>query len=432
MRKIMQQYGFGIFLTAAMSLTACGPVTFDELEEAPEKVYDELKIQNVMSLPTPDDANPEIVRMIPGTNDKAVFVSSSKKSITLINYTATSFSYGNTYFFFQNDSTAELTSIDVSPDGSTIAIMVAKANCSKGSVLFASLADGSVLKEVQVGYNPDSAAFSKDGKWLVVANEDDREDRSCKPADRRGGSISFIDLTAGYAQASQVQEVPIDHDLNSEPEGIKISPDNETVIIAVQETDEVGFFKLSEVPNASVKLLNIPKYNGNSAEPDGLAISDDGALGLVSNEKNGTFTLVDMINKTIYGSYGVENDSQIAAASGGNFFQSPPYNIDARASTKRTEPEECRLITKSGKTYALVVLQESHALIAFDVTDPSAPTFDSIAPTGIDYATDIGMKSSEVGGEGLAFNTSNGIAFVANERENSVTMLKSSWTDDSF
>jgi DNA-binding beta-propeller fold protein YncE len=428
----MQQFGLGILLISAMSMTACGPVALDELEDAPEKVYDELKIQNVMSLPTPDDANPEIVRMIPGTNDQAVFVSSSKKSITLITYTATSFSYGNTYFFFQNDSTAELTSIDVSPDGTTIAIMVAKANCSKGSILLVSLADGSILKEIEVGYNPDSAAFSKDGKWLVVANEDDREDRSCKPADRKGGSISFIDLKAGYAQASQVQEVPINHDDDSEPEGIKVSPDNETVIIAVQETDEVGFFKLSEVPNASVQLVSIPKYNGNSAEPDGLAISDDGTLGLVSNEKNGTFTLVDMANRTLYGSYSVENDAAIAAASGGNFFQSPPYNTDARAATKRTEPEECRLITKSGRTYALIVLQESHALITFDVTDPSAPTFDSIAPTGIDYATDIGMKSSAVGGEGLAFNTSNGIAFVANERENSVTMLKSSWSDDSF
>jgi hypothetical protein len=111
------------------------------------------------------------------------------------------------------------------------------------------------------------------------------------------------------------------------------------VIIAVQETDEVGFFKLSEVPNAAVQLVSIPKYNGNSAEPDGLAISDDGALGLVSNEKNGTFTLVDMANKTLYGSYAVENDAKIAAASGGNFFQSPPYNIDARAATKRTEPK---------------------------------------------------------------------------------------------
>ncbi len=65
----MQQFGWGILLISAIFLSACGPVALDELEDVPEKVYDELKIQNVMSLPTPDDANPEIVRMIPGTND---------------------------------------------------------------------------------------------------------------------------------------------------------------------------------------------------------------------------------------------------------------------------------------------------------------------------------------------------------------------------
>ena len=288
-----------------------------------------------------------------------------------------------------------------------------------------------MISTIEVGYNPDSASFSKDGSYLVVANEDDREDRSCKPADRNGGSVSILDLRSGNAAASVIQEIAVDHDTDSEPEGVKVSPDNNTVIVAIQETSEVGFFNLADVPNATMTRVALPEVDGNAAEPDGLAISPDGTVGVIANERNGTFSIVSMADKTLYGTYSIENDSSIVSYSGGaSYFSSPPYNVDARKATKRTEPEETNIITKTDKNYVLMALQESHGVIVFDITDPTAPIFDSIAPSGINYAEDIGMEKSDIGSEGLATHPTTGVVLVANEREGSITLMKSNWTDD--
>ena len=65
-----------------------------EDDEVVETVYDSFDIQNVMSLTAGEDANAEIVRTVPGTDDKAVFVSSAIGRLTVIDYTTSSFAFG--------------------------------------------------------------------------------------------------------------------------------------------------------------------------------------------------------------------------------------------------------------------------------------------------------------------------------------------------
>ena len=122
-----------LVLAACLLLNAC--VQPEELLEPAEKEYDSFSITAVTSIQTQEDANPEIVRMIPGSLNQAVAVSSASKTITLLTYTSSSLEATDVYFFLQDDDTAELTSIDISPDGATVAIMVAKADCAKGSVI---------------------------------------------------------------------------------------------------------------------------------------------------------------------------------------------------------------------------------------------------------------------------------------------------------
>ena len=63
----------------------------------------------------------------------------------------------------------------------------------------------------------------------------------------------------------------------------------------------------------------------------------------------------------------------------------------------------------------------------YDVTDPANPVFDSMAPAGIDHASDNGMEKSAIGSEGLGMHQTNGIAFSANEREGSISMFTAAW-----
>lgn len=398
-----------------------------EDDEVVETVYDSFDIQNVMSLTAGEDANAEIVRTVPGTDDKAVFVSSAIGRLTVIDYTTSSFAFGSTYDLDPGSATAEMTSIDVSiPIGgeSYVAVCVAETDCAKGKIMFVKLSDGSIVKEVEVGYNPDGAAFTKNGSHLVVACEDDREDRPCKPAERNGGSVSIISLSGGVANASLVQDFAVDWDPDSEPEHAETSADG-TVIVSIQETSQIMIFNVSDAPltEGEYTVVDLPDDGGTAddgagveCEPDGLFISPDGTKALISSERNGTFQLMALPSGTLYGNpYVIEND----LPSG--------WQRDDRSYKKRTEPEECSLVERDDKLYAVFALQESHAVIVYDVTDPANPVFDSMAPAGIDYANDNGMEKSAIGSEGLGMHQTNGVAFSANEREGSISMFTAAW-----
>ena len=393
----------------------------EETEDPAEVTYDSFDIETVMTVATATDANPEIVRVVPGSDDKAVFVASATNQLFEITYTKTSFAIEELATLSTGSATAEFTSIDVSRpiNGKTyVGICVAEADCGRGSVKIVDLDNpSSVVTIPDIGYNPDGMAFTKDGSYLIVACEDDREDRPCKPADRHGGSVSIISLKNGVANATLVQDYIVDLSEDSEPEHAETSADG-TVVVSVQETSQILVFNANDAPldASEVHVINLqPDAGDNEAEPDGLYIYPSGDYALISNERNGSFQIVDLTTFTASDPYTIEND----LPSG--------WQRDERKSTKRTEPEECSVIEKDGHFYAVFALQESHAVVVYDVTDPENPVFDSIAKAGIDPDSDNGMESSDVGSEGLGAHPTNGVVFSANEREGSVTMFTAAW-----
>lgn len=418
------KYLLPLALVACLSLSFVGCSDDDDPVTPPVEAT-EFEVATVMSVATAADANPEIIRMVPGSNDKAVFVASATNQLFPITYTANSFTVEAPIFLDPGSATAEMTSIDISPligGENYVAVCVAEADCAKGWILLVKISDGTVAARVDgIGFNPDGCAFTKDGEYLIVACEDDREDRPCKPVDRNGGSFSIIDLRTGVANATLVQDYLVDWDVDSEPEHCETSADG-TVVVSVQETSQIVIFNTADLPlaedDSEITIVDLPTDAGGiECEPDGLYISPDGTLALISNERNGTFQMMSLPSGTMLGiPYIVEQD-----------FAAPPYNVDDRKATKRTEPEECSLVVKDGRLFAVLALQESHAVIVYDVTDPANPVFDSIAPAGINWAADIGMEASTIGSEGVAVHPTNGIMFSANEREGSITMYKNSW-----
>ena len=413
-----------VAFVACLSLSFVGCSDDDDPVVPPPAEETEFEVATLMSVATAVDANPEIVRMVPGSNDQAVFIASGTNQLFPITYAANSFTIGAPTNLAPGSATAEMTSIDVSPvmtDGENyVAVCVAEVDCAKGWILLVKLSDGTIAATVQgIGYNPDGCAFTKDGEYLIVACEDDREDRPCKPVDRHGGSFSIIDLRTGVANATLVQDYLVDWDVDSEPEHCETSS-NGTVVVSVQETSQIVIFNTADLPleESDLTIVDLPTdAGGNECEPDGLYISPDGNHALISNERNGTFQMMELPSGTMLGvPYTIEDD-----------ISAPPYNVDARKATKRTEPEECSLVVKDNRMFAVLALQESHAVVVYDVTDPANPVFDSIAPAGIDYANDIGMEKSTIGSEGLAAHPTNGVVFSANEREGSITMYKNSW-----
>jgi len=391
----------------------------DAVDEIP--TFDSFSLNTVMTVATAADANPEIIRMVPGSEDLAVFVASGTNQLFGINYTSSSFAMEELATLSTGSATAEFTSIDVSPligGENYIAVCVAEADCARGSIKLVKLSDPTVVVTVpDIGYNPDGCAFTKDGSYLIVACENDREDRACKPADVWGGSVTIIDLRDGIAAASLIQDYEVNHALDSEPEHCETSADG-TVVVSVQETSQILVFNANDAPldASEVTIVDLVADAGdNEAEPDGLYIYPSGDYALISNERNGSFQILDLTSYTATAPHTILNDLPDG------------WQHDARVSTKQTEPEEAAVIEKDGHTYALMALQESHAVVAYDVTDPANIIFDSVAKAGIDPDSDMGMEKSTVGSEGLAVHPTNGVVFSANEREGSVTMFNASW-----
>ncbi len=392
-------------------------------EEVVDEVitYDSFGLETVMSVATAIDANPEIIRMVPGSDDQAVFVASGTNQLFSITYTSNSFTLTELAVLSTGSATSEFTSIDVSPligGENYIAVCVAEADCGKGSIKLVKLSDPtSVVTVADIGYNPDGTAFTKDGSYLIVACEDDREDRPCKPDTRHGGSVSIISLKDGIANASLVQDYIVDLSVDSEPEHCETAADG-TVIVSVQETSQILIFNANDAPldASEVTVVDLPTDAGlNEAEPDGLFIFPDGTQALISNERNGTFQVLDIAAGTVTAPYTIENDLPDG------------WQRDARKSTKRTEPEECSVIEKDGHLYAIFALQESHAVVVYDVTDAANPVFDSISEAGVAWEADNLMEKSEIGSEGVGVHPTNGIVFSANEREGSITMFSANW-----
>jgi len=393
-------------------------------DEDVETIFDSFLIQAMMSLDAGEDGNAEIVRVVPDSDNEAVFVSSAINRLTVIEYTQDAFVFARDYDLNPGSATAEMTSIDVSKkiNGENyVAVCVAEADCGLGSVLLVKLSDGTIVKRVEFtkSYNPDGMAFTKDGNYLVVACEDDLEDRPCKPADRMGGRVAIIDLRNGPANATILQEYPIDWDAESEPEHCETDADG-NVVMSVQETSQVVIFNVADVPmpedDSKLTIIDMPEAGGEAAEPDGLFISPDGKYALISNERSGSFQMMELPSGNVLG------DPTIV-----ELDLPSNYNIDEKKSKKRTEPEECALVERDDHLYAIFALQESNGVIVYDVTDPANPVFDSIAAAGINFPTENTHEKSLIGSEGLGAHQTNGVIFSANEREGSITMFTSAW-----
>ena len=393
-------------------------------DEDVETIFDSFLIQTVMSLTAGADGNAEIVRVVPDSDNEAVFVSSAINRLTVIEYTADAFVFARDYDLNPGSATAEMTSIDVSKkiNGENyVAVCVAEADCGLGSILFVKLSDGTIVKRVEFtkSYNPDGMAFTKDGNYLVVACEDDLEDRPCKPADRMGGRVAIIDLRNGPANATILQEYPIDWDAESEPEHCETDADG-NVVMSVQETSQVVIFNVADVPmpedDSKLTIIDMPEAGGEAAEPDGLYISPDGKYAVIANERSGSFQMMELPSGNVLGTPTIiEGDLP------------SNYNIDEKKSKKRTEPEECALIERDDHLYAVFALQESNGVVVYDVTDPANPIFDSVAEAGINFPTENTHEKSLIGSEGLGAHPTNGVIFSANEREGSITMFTSAW-----
>ncbi|NHC14175.1 choice-of-anchor I family protein [Motilibacter deserti] len=163
-----------------------------------------------------------------------------------------------------------------------------------GSVVFFT-PDGRRLGDVRVGAGPDSLAFTKNGKRLVVANEGE-PDGYCAGGVDPEGSISVIDLkngparavvrTAGFGAFARGGLDPavrisgpgatVAQDL--EPEYVSIAPNGQQAFVTLQENNAVATVDIAQAKVTSIVALG---YADHSTAGNGIDPSDrDGGISL--------------------------------------------------------------------------------------------------------------------------------------------------------
>ncbi len=381
----------------------------------------QLDLTTVTSLLIDPSGNTEIVDIVPGSDTRAIAINALSNVLVELAYSATSITLVRTVFLVTGSDSAVTTSVKAAPNGQYAAVTVAETDCTDDRVLFVDITDsanfGAVLGQVPVGYAPDATAFSHDGAYLVVADEGDND----FPCDvTLGGSVTIVDLSGGPGAATVAQTIPVTHAATSEPEGVAISADG-TVIIPIQDTSELGFFSLSDVPTATITFISVAGEPPVATEPDGIAISDTGRWAAVGLEEDDRLAIVDIANRTVVQDYDILAAGDVPG----------DYPSDTRTEPRADlEPEQLVFFRQRGALFIVVTLQESNAAIAYRVDETTgALTFDSIDRLGVQpLAVDPLNGRGTIRAEGIAVNPRAGLFLTANEGEGSVTLLRSAAT----
>ena len=365
---------------------------------------------------TSDQSQPELIRFISET--QGVIVNSKQNTLDFITISPTDLSMSGQSVQVTDDPDAECSSIDVSVDESLIAVVVSKGACERGLLYL--VESSSLVKHgpYELGYNPDAVDIAVDNEYVVVVNEFDYEDAVDGGCDSLGfPGVSVYDISAGPGQGTLVKDMRISHVGSNgnlaEPEGVKIAPDGETVYMTLQESNEIGWFSILSPPDV---LENKVTFTNPEHEPDGIWVNSDGTIVCTGGEYDGT------IGVTLLSADGTPSSQYYA-----DLANDLPDSWDWDDQRKGIEPEEVVIVEAGEKTFVMATLQDAGAVVVYDITDPSNPTWDSGAITEINNYTNEIDGTSVGEPEGMAYK--NGYVLVSNTEDPSVALLRASWAE---
>ena len=305
----------------------------------------------------------------------------------------------------------------MSVDESILAVVVSKGACTRGELYLVNTATLQKSGPYELGYNPDAVDIAVDNEYVVVVNEFDYEDGVDGGCDYLGfPGVSVYDIKSGIDKGTLIKEMKISHTGSNgnlpEPEGVKIAPDGNTVYMTLQESNEIGWFSLSNPPDV---LQDKVAFTNPEHEPDGIWVNSAGTVVCTGGEYDGKIGVI------LLNSDGTPGEQYYA-----NLADDLPSTWSWTDERKGIEPEEVVIAEHDGKSYVLATLQDPAAVVVYDITDPTNPTWESGAITQlVDYSTGDGESTGE--SEGLAYKE--GYVLVSNTADPSVCLLKASWAD---
>ena len=412
MKTNIKRIFFFFGLLASLFISGCE----DEAAEQDSLVNSGFNISRVDVKTTGDasQSSPELIRFI--NSSEGVIVNSLQNTVDFFDLSTSEITLTGESINITDSDDAECSSIDVSVDESILAVVVTKGSCTRGELYLIDVSSKEKFGPYELGYNPDAVDIAVDNEFVVVVNEYDYEDGTAGCTTPYYPGVTIYDISPGLGNASLVKHMKITHTGENgnlaEPEGVKIAPDGETVYMTLQESNQMGWFSILSPPDT---LEDYVSFTSEEHEPDGIWVNSNGSVVCTGGEYDGK------IGVTLLG-----NDGTPGAQFYANLADDLPSTWSWTDERKGIEPEEVVIAEHDGKSYVLATLQDPAAVVVYDITDPTNPTWDSGAIAQFtDYSTGDGESTGE--SEGLAYK--DGYVLVSNTADPSVCLLKASWSD---
>ncbi len=305
--------------------------------------------------------------------------------------------------------------LDMGGEPTSVAVVgsnvVAAVNTSKdyintsGKLAVVDIATQKVLANIALPGQPDSVAVSKDGKYIAIAIENERDEDLNKGAlpQLPAGSLVIVDV-AGEPSTWKTRTVSMTgiatlYPTDPEPEYVAINDDN-IAVVTLQENNHIALVDLKEgkitahYSAGSVNLTqvdlkderpnNISQIETQSnrlREPDGVSwISKTQFVTANEGDLNGGSRGFTLFNKDGSVAYDSGNSMEHMVATIGH------YN-DRRSDAKGNEPENAaygRFSTSAGFTDYLFVCSERSSVVGvYDLSTSNAPAFKQVLPAGM-------------------------------------------------
>ena len=415
MKKILEKSSLLLGLIISFFIIGCEDDTADGDNSLINEGFNISKL-DVKSTGDASQSSPELIRFI--NSSEGVIVNSKQNTIDFFTLTSSEITITGESINITDSDDAECSSIDVSVDESIIAVVVTKGSCERGELYLIDVTTRDKFGPYELGYNPDAVDIAVDNEFVVVVNEYDYEDGTAGCTVPFYPGVTIWDISQGLdgESVSLVKHMKITHTGENgnlaEPEGVKIGPDGETVYMTLQESNQMGWFSILSPPDT---LQNYVSFTSEIHEPDGIWVNSAGTVVCTGGEYDGK------IGVTLLNSDGTPGEQYYA-----NLADDLPSTWTWTDERKGIEPEEVVIAEHDGKSYVLASLQDPAAVVVYDITDPTNPTWDSGEIVQlVDYSTGEGQSIGE--SEGLAYK--NGYVLVSNTADPSVCLLKASWAE---
>lgn len=268
-----------------------------------------------------------------------------------------------------------------------------------GKLVVVDIATRALVAEIALSGQPDSVARSKDGKYVAVVIENQRDEDlgDGAPPQLPAGSLVIVDV-AGNPGSWKTRTVKLTgiaalHGTDPEPEFVDINEDN-IAVVTLQENNHIALvdlasgsvtehFSAGSVTLDKVDLIDEPRPSQVSLtqtqadrlrEPDGVVwISRTQFVTANEGDLNGGsrgYTVFNTDGKVAYDS---GNSMEHLMARIGH------YN-DKRSDAKGNEPENVAFGRFDGTDYLFVVSERSSVVAVYDMSKQNVPAYKQVLP----------------------------------------------------